>query len=89
MACWPGNERDNILASAKCDGQVKEDTRHHLNLEQGLIGAATLLEKNKRLEWSFATTEGHHSIGNVDPIIHSIYFNKFGCSQVPPQIHWF
>jgi hypothetical protein len=68
MAWWPGNERDNVFTTAKRHGQIKEQTRNNLNLEQGLIGAATLLEKNKRLDWAFATTEGHHSTGDVEPI---------------------
>jgi hypothetical protein len=60
MAWWPGNERDNVFATAKRHGQVKEQSRNYLNLEQGLIGAATLLEKNSRLDWAFATTENKH-----------------------------
>ena len=75
MACWPEDERDKIISTAKRHGQ---HTRNYLNLEQGLIGAATLLEKNKRLDWAFATTESHHSIGSVEPVNHSIYVDKFG-----------
>ena len=71
MAWWPGNERDNIFATTKRHGRVQEQTRSNLNLEQGLIGAATLLEKNKRLDWAFATTESHHSIGDIESLIHS------------------
>ena len=64
MAWWPGNERDNIFATTKRHGQVKERTGDNLILGQGLIGAATLLEKNKRLDWAFATSEGSHSTGD-------------------------
>ena len=70
MAWWPGNERDNVFATAKRRDQVKEQSRNSLNLEQGLIGAATLVEKNTRLDWAFATTENQHSIGDVAPIVH-------------------
>ena len=70
MAWWPGNERDNVFATAKRRDQVKEQARNSLNLEQGLIGAATLLEKNTRLDWAFATTENQHSIGDVASIVH-------------------
>ena len=70
MAWWPGNERDNVFATAKRRDQVKGQSRNNLNLEQGLIGAATLLEKTTRLDWAFATTENQHSRGNVGPIVH-------------------
>ena len=88
MAYWPGNARDNIFATAKRHGQVKEHTPNYLNLEPGLIGAATLLEKNKRFDWAFATIESH-SKSEVEPIIHSSYVNKFKfvCSQALPRIH--
>lgn len=69
MDWWPGNERD-VFASAKRRDQVKEQPRNNLILEQGLIGAATLLEKNTRLDWAFATTENQHSISDVGPIVH-------------------
>lgn len=62
MAFWPGDEKDNIFAT-KHHGQAKEHTRNYLNLEHGLIGAATLLEKDKRLDWTFVTTESHHLKG--------------------------
>jgi hypothetical protein len=71
MAWWPGNERDDIFATSKLHGQVKERTRNNLYLEQGLIGAATLLEKNEKFDWAFATTESHHSKGDVESLIHS------------------
>ena len=67
MAWWPGNERDTVFATAKRRDQVKEQSRNNLNLEQGLIGAATLVEKNTKLDWAFATTENQHSIGEVPP----------------------
>lgn len=79
MAWWPGNEKDHIFASAERHNQVKEQSRNNLILEQGLIGAATLLEKNSRLDWAFATTENQQSIGGVCPIVHLfIYPNKCG-----------
>lgn len=70
MDWWPGNERDHVFATAKRQDQVKEQSRNNLMLEQGLIGAVTLLEKNTRLDWAFATTENQHSIGDVRPIFH-------------------
>lgn len=70
MACWPGNE---IFTTTQRRGQVRGHTRSNLNLEQGLIGAVTLLEKNKRFEWAFATTESRHSTGDVEPMVLSIY----------------
>ena len=80
MAWWPGNEKDHVFATVKRRGQVKEQSQNNLNLEQGLIGAATLLEKNTRLDWAFATTENQHSIGDVGPIVHLffVYVNKCG-----------
>ena len=62
MAGWPGNEKNNRVKG-----------RNNLSLEQGLIGAATLLEKNKKFEWRFATTESRRSIGDVEPMIYSTY----------------
>jgi hypothetical protein len=70
MTWWPGNEKDLVFATAKRHDQVKEQSRNNLILEQGLIGAATLLEKNTRLDWAFATNENQHSIGDVWPIVH-------------------
>ena len=70
MAWWPGNEKDHVFSTAKCHDQVKEQSRNNLILEQGLIGAATLLERNARLDWAFATTENQHSKGDVGPVSH-------------------
>ena len=72
MAWWPGNEKDKVFATAKRhhDQVKKEQSGNNLILEQGLIGAATLLEKNTKLDWTFATTENQHSIGDVGPIFH-------------------
>jgi len=70
MAWWPGNERDNVFTTAKRHDQVKDQARNNLILEQGLIGAATLVEKNTRLDWAFATTENQHSIGDAGSIVH-------------------
>jgi hypothetical protein len=79
MAWWPGNEKDHIFATAKRHDQVKEQTRNNLILEPGLIGAATLLEKNSKLGWAFATTENQHLIGDVGPIVHPfVCVNKCG-----------
>ena len=70
MAWWPGNEKDHAFSTAKCRDHVKEQSRNNLILEQGLIGAATLLQKNTKLDWAYATTENQHSIGEVGPIVH-------------------
>lgn len=70
MAWWPGNEKNHVFATAKPHDQAKEQSRNNLILEQGAIGSATLLEKNTRLDWAFATTENQHSIGEVGPIVH-------------------
>jgi hypothetical protein len=78
MAWWPGNERDKAFATAKRRDKVKEQPRNNLILEQGLIGAATLLEKNAKLDWAFATTENQHSIGDVGPIVHSFMLINAG-----------
>jgi hypothetical protein len=70
MAWWPGNERDKVFATAKRLDQVKKQPRNNLILEQGLIGAVTLSEKNSKFDWAFATTENQHSIGDVGLIVH-------------------
>lgn len=78
MAWWPGNERDHVFTAAKRHDQVKEQSRNNLILEQGSIGAATLLEKNTRLDWAFATTENQHSIGDVGSIVDSFMLINAG-----------
>ena len=70
MAWWPGNEKDHVFSNKKRRDQVKEQSRNNLILERGLIGAATLVEKNAKLDWAFATTENQHLIGEVEPIFH-------------------
>ncbi|KAF8798099.1 hypothetical protein BYT27DRAFT_7203813 [Phlegmacium glaucopus] len=94
MACWPRDERDNIFTTEKHHGQVKDHTRNYPNLEQGLIGAATLLEKDKRLHWAFATTESQHSKGSsTNTLISGKQVEIFPPSrpfpllQVPATIH--
>ncbi|KJA27112.1 hypothetical protein HYPSUDRAFT_987630 [Hypholoma sublateritium FD-334 SS-4] len=53
MAFWPRDQR--TISSAPADS-VKKQSRNYPNLEQGLIGAATLSEdRNKRLSWIFAS----------------------------------
>ncbi|KAF8965245.1 hypothetical protein BDZ97DRAFT_1659285 [Flammula alnicola] len=56
MALWPRDERTKSSLPTKRNGVVKEQNRHYPNLEQGLVGAATLSEDdNKHLSWVFVT----------------------------------
>lgn len=53
MAFWP---RDQRTISSTPAESVRKQSRNYPNLEQGLIGAATLSEdRNKRLSWIFAS----------------------------------
>jgi hypothetical protein len=52
MDSWPCDVRNANQASSGS----KEDQPDHPHLQQGMVGAVTLVEKNGRLDWSFLRT---------------------------------
>lgn len=64
MASFPRDERKEKPSSTKREESAKEWNRDYPNVEQGLIGAATLSEnKDKYLNWVYAAQPSRYQNG--------------------------
>jgi len=68
MAFFPRDERNKNPTSSKRKELAQERNRDYPNVEQGLIGAATLLEeKDKHLKWVYAAQPSRNQDGESQP----------------------
>ncbi|KAF8163387.1 hypothetical protein B0H34DRAFT_695282 [Crassisporium funariophilum] len=58
---WPRDERIKNTAITKHNStRVKDQTRDYPNLEQGLVGAAILVDESQGLKWAFLASHSGH-----------------------------
>ena len=64
MDSWPYDDR-NALQDPSKKPKGAQPLRDHPYLQQGMVGAVTLAEKDRRFEWSFLQTQGIYKSGRI------------------------